>query len=110
MSGITQEDREAATEFWAAEGPFRMGLNATLAKAFATVRIQARNAALEEARPLIEMLADDLEAEMKDRYCLGDGTPHPALKRKYDRDMVPVNEARSFLSTQDTPDMRATNT
>ena len=46
---ITAADRDAAAEFWAAEGPFRMGLNATLAKAFASNRIQARNAALEEA-------------------------------------------------------------
>lgn len=39
QSEITAADRQAAVAFWAAEGPFRMGLNATLSKAFAQHRI-----------------------------------------------------------------------
>jgi len=62
--------------------------------------ISERERELAEARTIITELADDLEGEMKDRYCLGNGEPHPAMKRKYDRDMVPVVGARAFLASK----------
>jgi hypothetical protein len=53
----------------------------------------------ERIRLLGELLAecaDDLEAELRDRWCVGpDGGCHPALKAKFDRDMVVVDRARA---------------
>lgn len=44
----------------------------------------------------IEALADDLEAELNQRFC---GTlEYPNLKRRYDRDMEPVLRIRTLLT------------
>lgn len=56
MIEITQADYEAAAAFWAVEGPFRMGTTATLAKAFAQHRLQARTQALEEAAQVADRI------------------------------------------------------
>lgn len=69
------------------------------------IRIAARQAALEEVRPIIDDLANDLEAEVKDRWCYLDGAPHPSLKHKYDRDIAPVNAARALLATLSTKEV-----
>lgn len=46
---------------------------------------------------IIKQLADELEDEIKDRYCDMRGDIHPAMKRHFDRDMTTVNEARTVL-------------
>lgn len=46
---------------------------------------------------MIKQLADELEDEIKDRYCDMRGEVHPANKRRFDRDMKTVNEARAIL-------------
>lgn len=46
---------------------------------------------------MIKQLADELEDEIKDRYCDMHGEVHPANKRRFDRDMITVNEARAVL-------------
>ena len=43
-------------------------------------------------------LADDLEAEVNGRYIPPGGELHTALKVKYERDMRPVQAARSLLA------------
>lgn len=46
-------------------------------------------------REMVRELSDDLEAELNGRY---EGTKdHPAMKRRYDRDLEPVLRARSLL-------------
>lgn len=45
---------------------------------------------------MIKQLADELEDEIKDRYCDMRGEVHPANKRRFDRDMKTVNEARAM--------------
>lgn len=42
--------------------------------------------------------ADDLESEVRDRWCYDDGKPHPANERRFERDMEPVNRARQLLA------------
>ncbi|MDR7229932.1 hypothetical protein J2X45_001013 [Caulobacter sp. BE264] len=39
--------------------------------------------------------ADDLAAEIEERY--RETKDHPAMKRRYDRDMTPVENARALL-------------
>lgn len=55
---------------------------------------KARIAELEGA---LRDCADDLEAEVRDRWCYMNGRPHPAMQPKFDRDMQPVDRARSLL-------------
>jgi hypothetical protein len=58
-------------------------------------RLEAENAAL---RLTIYELMEDLEAEIRERYNVTDGSdPHPALQRKFDRDIEPVYRARQQL-------------
>lgn len=42
--------------------------------------------------------ADDLEAEVRDRWFMGGTEVHPALEHKFERDMAPVNKARATLA------------
>jgi hypothetical protein len=51
---------------------------------------------LEIAR-LAQECADDLETEVKSRWVDPDGSIHPALQHKFDRDMSPVIELRAAL-------------
>jgi hypothetical protein len=46
---------------------------------------------------LLEDLANELEAEIDARYRNMDGEIHPAERRRYNRDMEPVNKAREAL-------------
>lgn len=41
---------------------------------------------------------DDAEASVRDGCCVRDGTPHPALARRYERDMADINELRRELA------------
>jgi hypothetical protein len=65
-----------------------MSLSATIAEK--DKRIEALEGALREC-------ADDLEAELRGRWCIVQGNPHPAMKPKFDRDMQPVYRARTTL-------------
>ena len=47
---------------------------------------------------LAQECADDLEAEVKNRWVSPDGSVHPALQRKFDRDMSVVIELRAALN------------
>lgn len=47
-------------------------------------------------RELIEEMASDIEAEVRERY-VHDGIIHPAQQRHYDRDMDVVKRAREAL-------------
>lgn len=49
----------------------------------------------EKLLTIIQQLADELEDEIRDRYCDMRGEVHPAMKRRFDRDMTTVNEARA---------------
>ena len=53
--------------------------------------------ALLEIARLAQECADDLETEVKSRWVNPDGSIHPALQRKFDRDMSPVIELRAAL-------------
>lgn len=96
---VTQADRDKARR-WFEQWQGCAGERDALAYWFATHRIAARNAALDEMRPLIEELADDLEAQVSARYCFGGDGPLAGHERKYERDMIPVKAARAFLDTQ----------
>jgi hypothetical protein len=50
-------------------------------------------AAAPELLEALENVSDDLEAELKHRWGY-----HPALQSKFDRDMVPVIEARELIA------------
>ena len=52
-----------------------------------------------EEREALEVVTSDLEAEINDRY--GSTKDHPAMRRRYDRDMEPVLIARKALDTQE---------
>ena len=52
-----------------------------------------------EEREALEVVTSDLEAEINDRY--GSTKDHPAMRRRYDRDMEPVLIARKALGTQE---------
>jgi hypothetical protein len=41
---------------------------------------------------------DDAEASVRDACCVRDGKPHPALARRYERDMEDINELRKELT------------
>lgn len=54
------------------------------------------------AREMVEALeecAEDLEAYVRSQYegTAADGGVHPAIQRKYERDMEPVHKARAAL-------------
>lgn len=54
----------------------------------------------ENWRELLTECADDLEAELLDRYGHGKAEDiHPAMRPKFDRDMEPVRKARAILRT-----------
>ena len=56
-------------------------------------QLRTENAALREC---LRECADDLEAELDARYRPHDNI-HPAMERRYDRDMEPVLRARALL-------------
>ena len=68
------------------------GDGARLAKEAADeiLRLRAEN---EKLRAALKDCADDLEAEINTRY----GNVHPALQRRYDRDMASVRAAAAAL-------------
>jgi hypothetical protein len=56
-------------------------------------------ALIKEAVEALTECADDLEAELKERWCTKpEGTCHPALQSKFDRDMVTVVKARALVT------------
>lgn len=56
-------------------------------------RLRAKNSELREA---LNECADDLQTELEHRY--GYPSIHPAMQRKFDRDMAPVERARALLT------------
>jgi hypothetical protein len=62
------------------------------------VELERENARLREIARLAQECADDLEAEVKSRWVDPDGSIHPALQRKFDRDMSIVIELRAALA------------
>ena len=54
---------------------------------------------LEEARTVLRDCADDLEAEVNDRYG-GPDDVHPGIRHRYERDMGAVRSARAALAAQ----------
>jgi len=61
-------------------------------------QLERENARLREIARLAQECADDLEAEVKSRWIDADGSIHPALQRKFDRDMSIVIELRAALA------------
>lgn len=61
--------------------------------------LRAENARLREA---LEECADDLEAEVNDRYPPSQMAAYPDQQRKRERDMQPVVKARAALAPQET--------
>jgi hypothetical protein len=58
-------------------------------------------AEVERLRELVAELADEVEADIRGRYCNPDGTIiHAAYQRKLDADMVLVDEARAALQQE----------
>ena len=53
-----------------------------------------RQALVGELGEALAECADDLEAEVRDRWFMGGTEVHPALEHKFERDMAPVNKAR----------------
>ena len=56
----------------------------------------SESVSISELAAALAELADDLEAEINGRYL--DSNVHPALARRYDRDMQPVRNARALLA------------
>lgn len=73
----------------------------------ATIRSQAEEIAALTARAAsleggLRSAADELESELRNRY---EGVlDHPAMKSRFERDMVSVNEARALLTPTQTKD------
>lgn len=59
---------------------------------------------------VLEECADDLEAEVRDRWCYCDGEPHPGLLPKYERDMGPVRRARQLIARAQAIETRSAET
>lgn len=51
------------------------------------------DARIAELEALLKECADDLDAELNNRY----GNVHPAMQKRYDMDMAPVRAARAAL-------------
>lgn len=57
-----------------------------------------------QLRDCLRVVTDDLEAEIVGRYGSGPRDVHPAMKRRLDRDMEIINDARKLLdSIEDDP-------
>ena len=66
------------------------------------VTIARLESALAVARTALWSAADDLEGEIRGRYSLPDGSEfHPAMERKFRRDMSEVDDARAAIETID---------
>jgi hypothetical protein len=65
--------------------------------------LERENARMREIARLAQECADDLEAEVKSRWIDADGSIHPALQRKFDRDMSIVIELRAALAGSGEP-------
>ena len=50
-----------------------------------------------EMREVLRECADDLESFVNAEYHLRDGTIHPAMQHKFDRDMAPILRARALV-------------
>ena len=57
----------------------------------------SRNEEIERLRAALRECADDLEAYINAHY--GKTLDWPSQQRRYDRDMIPVVEARKLLNT-----------
>jgi TATA-binding protein-associated factor Taf7 len=60
--------------------------------------LEAENAKL---RTVLKDCADELEGCIDEDYKRGDGSIHPAMRRKYERDMATVRAARAALGESD---------
>lgn len=60
-------------------------------------QLAERDARIAELEVALRECADDLEAEVRDRYA----PLHPAMEHRYRRDMEPVRKVRALLSVVD---------
>ena len=70
-------------------------------KSFATIQAAKKNGLavnIDRLLNTIEELANELEDEIKNRYCDMRGEVHPASKRNFGRDMITINKARALLA------------
>jgi hypothetical protein len=63
-----------------------------------TAERDALAATLATLVPIAAEVADDLEAEVKHKYCHSDEV-HPALQARFHRDLQSVRELRALLAT-----------
>jgi len=59
--------------------------------------VDSRDARIEALKIALRECADDLESEIKERY---GASIHPAMQRKYDKDMAPVIAAHKLLKDE----------
>jgi len=65
----------------------------------AIAELTALRVQVEKMAKVMQELADDLEAELNCRYSYEpNGEVHPAERKRYERDMMPVHRARSLLA------------
>ena len=70
-------------------------------KSFATIQAAKKNGLavnIDKLLKLIDELANELEDEIKNRYCDMRGEIHFSSKRNFDLDMIAVNNARVLLA------------
>ena len=70
-------------------------------RSFVTIQAAKKNGlavSIDKLLNTIEELANELEDEIKNRYCDMRGEVHPASKRHFDRDMITINKARALLA------------
>ena len=70
-------------------------------RSFVTIQAAKKNGlavSIDKLLNTIEELANELEDEIKNRYCDMRGEVHPASKRNFDLDMIAVNNARALLA------------
>ncbi len=63
-----------------------------------TIQAVGNGVTIDKLLNTIEELANELEDEIKNRYCDMRGEVHPASKRHFDRDMITINKARALLA------------
>ena len=62
------------------------------------VRALLNGEAVAVSRELLEGLALEVESAINEACCVRNFKPHPALERRYERDMQDVREARRLLA------------
>ena len=70
-------------------------------RSFVTIQAAKKNGLavnIDKLLNTIEELANELEDEIKNRYCDMRGEVHPASKQNFDLDMIAVNNARALLA------------